>query len=570
MQKFKRELLLFLTIASMIGTLVSGFFAFAHWNELALQDAMARELVKIGGMAEDGRFLQPMLTIRKQTYLPFTVVIAQGLRLKSSSDTADVVTLQEQKITLLPFPQTTKVFAYSLDYMKSFPNSSSQYPFPPETGEISDELRPVLNNIVGLQAKHEIASQLAVWRKYKNVTLEDIGAALGRDLSEYRPRVNEILASGPPPEQPLDRFWLWVALLVFSCTLTVVFGTFLWKGSKRDAPPNQPKKRSIGEGQDWSVDTVPHTVKVERLIEHLTDWKLIATGGMAKIWTALDERSGKKVVVKFPRVHATRVSQENIKYRFEAEITHHRKMNHPNIVQFLEAGKCIHPHSGHQTAYLIQEFVNGRTIYQFLLKNGFSQVDKYMISNIVDQIVEVLKYIHQKKVIHRDITWKNIMLDHTGQVHLIDFGNATEFYSDMTSELGHPAVGTPLFHAPLDLIGNVPARDFYSLAMLIYVMSAGKPILGLSEREIERDMTHLYQNLNGVPKSVRKALEWRLEGDFKDERSTIIRIKHFPTVRDLMKEAIEKGKIQTNIRIKAKHNRHHDDEDEGNPTDLVE
>ena len=547
-QKIKHYLLLFLTIASIIGFLTSGFFAFAHWNEFSLQNGIDDQLVKveITGIAPDARFLQPMLaiTLTRQSDLPLTVVIPQGSMLVSSSGTVDVVTLQEQKIILLESQHMAEVLAYSLNYNKSFPSNSSQYEFAAEVA--NDKLKQVLNNIVALQAEYETASQLAVWRSHNNMKLAEIEEALGKDFSQSRERVDEILNNDqplPPPE--LDEFWLYVALLIFSFALTVIFARFLWKGSKG--------KRSVDEPKD-RIEQLP-------LIEYLKKWEILAEGGMAKIWTAVDSRSEDKVVVKFPRIYSTRVSPENIRFRFEAEIRHHRKMNHPNIAQFLEAGECIHPHSGQKTAYLIQEFVDGRTIYQLLLKQSFRPFDPYVISNIVDQVIEVLKYMHRQKVIHRDITWKNIMLDHTGQVYLIDFGNATEFNSEVTEECGLPAVGTPLFHAPLDLIGNAPARDFYSLVMLIYVMSAGKLIFGLSERDVERDMSQLSHNLNGVPKSVRKALEWRLGGDFKDERSTMIRKKHFPTVRDMMIEAIEQGQIQTNIRMKAKKNQHKEDQD---------
>lgn len=563
-QKIKRTLLWFLTIALIIGSVVSGFFAFSHWNEFSLQNEIDDQSVKveITGIAKNPRFLQPMLaiTLTKQSYLPLTVVIPQGLILASSSRTTDVVILQEQKVTLLESHKTMRILAYSLDYSKDFPSDRSQYKFP--IGVANDELKQVLNNIVALQAQYQNASQLAVWKSHNNIKLAEIQKALRKDpppnLTQYRKRVDEILDNNQPlPRLEPDEFWPWVtllifsvdefwpsvALLIFSFTLTIIFARFLWKESK-------------GNGQ-----LAPSTIEEQSLIEQLSDWKLLAEGGMAKIWTAVDPRTEDKVVVKFPRIYSTRVSPENIRFRFEAEIRHHRKMNHPNIAQFLEAGECIHPHSGQKTAYLIQEFVDGRTIYQLLLKQSFRPFDPYVISNIVDQVIEVLKYMHRQKVIHRDITWKNIMLDHTGQVYLIDFGNATEFNSEMTEECGLPAVGTPLFHAPLDLIGNAPARDFYSLVMLIYVMSAGKPIFGLSEKDVERDMRKLYQNLNGVPKSVRKALEWRLGGDFKDQGSTMIRKKYFPTVRDMMIEAIEQGKIQTNIRIKAKKNQHKDDQD---------
>jgi len=554
-------LFLTLTIVSIIGTVISGFLAFAYGNELSLPEAIDSGLVRanIRGMAEDGRFTEPMLevTLTKQTVWPMTVVIPQGLTVEGTEGGADLVTGQTEKISLLGFEEAKKqLCAYSLDYSKPFPNSDSQYDLETLTINKNLDLTRLLDNIVYLKAEKEIASQLVVWAVYNEVKVEEISEALG--ISPHMHRVNEIREKDTPLVAPPSDFWLWLAIFIFSSTLTIVFGTrskgflLFWKG------PNQ--NTTVSDAARDQPDDEMAEVK-PLMIDHLEDWQSLAKGGMAEVYTAIEQRSGHKVVVKFPRRDSNGLCAANIKFRFEQEIKHHQKMTHANIVQFLEHGKCIHPRHGHETAYLIQEFIKGHTIFEVLHKNGYRKLDDRLFSKVVDVITEVLKYIHKKNVVHRDITWKNVMVDHRGEVYLIDFGNATEFDSTDTRELGHGAVGTPLFYAPLKLMGNIPARDFYSLVMLIYAMYAGKSILGLSERLIEQDMREMYNNLNGVPRSVRKALEWRLTGDYENSGSTEIRIKHFPTVREMMMEMIEKGSIKTKFRTGGEKNDPDDPDD---------
>ncbi|MGB0384637.1 MAG: protein kinase domain-containing protein, partial [Ardenticatenaceae bacterium] len=510
----KRYLLLFLTIASAIGTLISGFFLLAQQNEYVLGDADrlegAQVRAEIRGMAKDGRFLQPMLevaltkrpsTLRQaqggpssghRSFWPLTVVIPQGLVLSASSDTADVVVLQTQKVTLLRGEQTTEVFAYSLDYSRSFPDSRSQYQ---PQAPISEDVRGVLNNIVALQAEHEIASQMAVWLVYNQVEIEKIGEMLGRDFSEYGARVNEIVGSGSGAVGAASGSrWSWATVASLSCALlTLCFGTLFLSRLGKKTPQ---------EGR----------IKVKRLIDQLTDWQLVSRGEITEVWSAFDKRAGKNqpVVVKFPRSDSSGVSPRNIHYRFEKGIEHLQEMTHEHIAQLIESGECLHPREGHETLYLIQEFVDGSTLDEILQERNYESLDTLSVMQIVAQLSQALKGIHQKEVVYRNLTLNNIMVDKSGQVYLTDFANTTLFDSSETGDIGLSPVGTSPFYAPPELIGNVPARDYYSLAMLIVAMYVGKPITGLTWQEVKNDLEYLYQNLKGVPKSVRSVLEWCL------------------------------------------------------------
>jgi len=492
----KRYLLLLLTIASAIGTLISAFFLFAQQNEYTLEEAIDGALVtvQIHGIAEDGRFLEPMvkITLKKEAFWPLTIIIEQGLMLQSTSESesgaADLVTLQRKKIT---FNESfSDLFAYTLDYSKSFPNNKSEYTV---IGMINENLKPVLNNIVGLEAEKELSSQLAVWISHNDVKLAKIEEALGQDFSEYSERVDEILQATESPLGSPSSSWQGFAALVLSTVLTLVFGSLFWKSA--------PSRR---------------------VIDQLTNWKPLAKGGMAEVWVARYKQ--KKVIVKFPREASKKLHADTIDYRFKVEIKQHQKLSHPNIVPLIEPltkdnQKCIHPKSKKETRYLIQEFVHGCTLDHLLNQQPSRRLPESIILEIIDKVLAALTYIHSKEVIHRDLTLKNIMVKtESGEVYLIDFGNSTRIDSRDTRIGGLPSVGTVPFYAPATKIGNEPRRDFYALAVVVYAMYGGQLLKGeIPETEaIKAKIEQEVENLQSMPDSLRVVLQKCLNGDYQN------------------------------------------------------
>lgn len=495
--QMRLHLLLLLSIVSVIGALSSALFLFAEWNELTLQDAIESGQVtaQIHGLAEDGYFMEPMLEVRlsKQTVLPLSVVIPQGVMFSSSSETAAVVIGRTEKVSVFGTGLTTPLMAYSLDYTKGFPNSSSEYELGSKrvvkADRASEEVIHVLNHIVLLKAEHEIASQLAVWRSHQNVQLAEIDAALGRDFSQYAERVNQILDADSQRMASSSLSWRWIGSFILFVTLTFTFATLLRKSRQE-----------------------------KRVIDQLTDWHLLANGGMAQVWVAHDERF-QKVMVKFPQTHEEKLYQEIVKYRFETEIEQHKKLHHPNIVPLLEHGDAIHPFSKHATCYLIQQFIDGCTLDELLSQPPLPET---IIFEMVAQLLAALGYIHAQEVIHRDLTLKNIMIEKTGQVYLIDFGNSTSIGSQNTEVRGLLNVGTAPFYAPPE-IGNVPERDFYALAMVIVAMYGGSLITAQDANQVEKSQEALraieqeLEHLTNVPEWLQVVLKkcWH-GGEYKD------------------------------------------------------
>ncbi|USR91104.1 serine/threonine protein kinase [Phormidium yuhuli AB48] len=115
--------------------------------------------------------------------------------------------------------------------------------------------------------------------------------------------------------------------------------------------------------------------------------------------------------------------------------------------------------------YLVQEYVDGQTLWHEMERSGAFSETK--IREILVQLLPVLRYVHQNKVIHRDITPVNILRrNRDGKLMLIDFGVSKQLTKTALAEPG-TKVGT-MGYAPLEQLRSgqaYPASDIYSLGV---------------------------------------------------------------------------------------------------------
>lgn len=136
---------------------------------------------------------------------------------------------------------------------------------------------------------------------------------------------------------------------------------------------------------------------------------------------------------------------------------------------------------------VIEEYVSGNTIDELQREQRvFSEQE---ITNYMLQLVSVLKEIHGKGIIHRDITPKNVLISTDGVIKLIDFGisrRKKENQSRDTRILGTVGYASPEQYG----FGQTDERaDIYALGVLLNVMSVGKlPNEELTEKKPFRNI----------------------------------------------------------------------------------
>jgi serine/threonine-protein kinase len=139
------------------------------------------------------------------------------------------------------------------------------------------------------------------------------------------------------------------------------------------------------------------------------------------------------------------------------------KMRHPNIVVTYEYGTTTKG-----LPYLVMEFVDGPGLQQLIYSKSEEMLHGRRL-NLIRQMAEALKYVHEQGFIHRDICPRNyICFTNMEQVKMIDFGLTVP----ATKEFMQPGnrTGTPLYMSP-EIVRRKPTDqrvDVFSFGVTCY------------------------------------------------------------------------------------------------------
>jgi serine/threonine-protein kinase len=185
----------------------------------------------------------------------------------------------------------------------------------------------------------------------------------------------------------------------------------------------------------------------------------LAVGGMAKVFLATLRGAGgfeKKLVVK--QIRAELATDDAFVRRFVEEAKTTVELSHPNIVPVYELGV------EQGVYYLAMELCDGVTLAELLQKKGKLTPEEGAYIGI--EICRALDYAHRKaRIIHRDVTPRNVVIDEEGAVRLIDFGIAAPAYDG-----AHEVFGSPGHMPPEQLRGEEvgPPADVFAVGALLY------------------------------------------------------------------------------------------------------
>ncbi len=199
---------------------------------------------------------------------------------------------------------------------------------------------------------------------------------------------------------------------------------------------------------------------------------LIGQGGFGRTYLAMDEdRLKTRCVIKqfSPQLQGSKSLEKAMSLFDQEAVRLHELGEHPQIPTL----QAYFEHG--QRLYLVQQFVEGLTLMQEAQHAPF---DERKIREVLAGLLPVLKFIHDRQVIHRDITPSNIIrrkLD--SKLVLIDFGVA-KLLTEATSAQPGTRIGTEGY-SPMEQIRSgraYPASDIYSLgATCLYLLTRMKP-----------------------------------------------------------------------------------------------
>jgi hypothetical protein len=192
---------------------------------------------------------------------------------------------------------------------------------------------------------------------------------------------------------------------------------------------------------------------------------------MATVYEVVDPRFGQRLALKI----LTR--KESSVVRFHREYRALARLHHPSIVKVLRFGL-----TSARQPYIAMELIDGIPVQAHVKALGRPGTPARTTEavRIAHRIAEALAYIHERRVIHRDIKSSNVLILEDGSVKLLDLGtaalvqDAAGFLEDgETREF----VGTVAYASPEQLKGaSLDGRsDLYTLGVLLYRMLTGRP-----------------------------------------------------------------------------------------------
>ena len=224
-------------------------------------------------------------------------------------------------------------------------------------------------------------------------------------------------------------------------------------------------------------------------IDDFTLGKRIGQGSFGEVY--LTTRKGYDKLYATKKISKQKIEVPSIKKHFLDEIEILKTLNHKNIIK-LETIR-----QSQNNFYIICEYYNGGGLYdclkQYKIRYG-RPFPENIVQHFMRQIIDALVYLHQRKIIHRDLKLENLLINYESEedknnfnllkaeVKIIDFGFATKLNGANLrySILGSPINMDPILLTKLNnqnisyLIGYDEKADIWSLGTVCYEMVTGE------------------------------------------------------------------------------------------------
>lgn len=193
----------------------------------------------------------------------------------------------------------------------------------------------------------------------------------------------------------------------------------------------------------------------------------LGEGGFARCFQMKDS-NGQIFAAK--TVAKASIKNEKTKTKLLSEIKIHKSLNHPNIVNFID---CFEDDAN---VYILLEICPNQSLME-LLKTR-KRLSEPEVRFFMVQIIGAVKYLHSRRVIHRDLKLGNIFFDPNMNLKIGDFGLASILPA--TDSRKYTICGTPNYIAPEVLGGKNGGGhsfevDIWAIGIMMYALLVGKP-----------------------------------------------------------------------------------------------
>jgi len=267
-------------------------------------------------------------------------------------------------------------------------------------------------------------------------------------------------------------------------------------------------------------DLVPFKMncKLEGSVRHMKRGQFLGKGSFACCFEFVDQAGKKSYAAKVITRDIISDKHQYNKVIQEAKI--HSGLSHPNVVK-------LHDYFENQSNfYIMLELCSGRSMME--LQRSRQTITETESRYFLKQIVSGVGYLHESKIIHRDLKLGNLLLSNEMVVKIADFGLAVHESDLKKCQL--EKCGTPNYISPEMLLqkGHSYPVDVWAIGIVLYTLLVGTPPF---ETHNSRDTYHRirlneYKFPAGLNRSAKKLISLLLSPNPQDRPKVSEICKH--------------------------------------------
>jgi eukaryotic-like serine/threonine-protein kinase len=268
----------------------------------------------------------------------------------------------------------------------------------------------------------------------------------------------------------------------------------------------------------------------------------ISTGSSTQVWEASDKGGGdRRYAMKVMLPEALAESEQRSVLKHEAKLA--ERFEHPNLVRFQKL--VLNKKRG----YILMEYFRAPNLKTQIQAELTSVQARF--TRLVEQLCQVLGYLHGQGYVHRDIKPDNILFNKASELKLIDFSLTTKAAGAVAKMLGSKEKviqGTRTYIPPEAILKApiTPQSDIYSLGVTLFeVLTGDPPFRGSSPDDLlKKHLTGQVPepsgfNANVTPEMDRMILKMLAKNPKKRQQDTHEVMAEFRNIKPFKEDVLE-------------------------------
>ena len=193
----------------------------------------------------------------------------------------------------------------------------------------------------------------------------------------------------------------------------------------------------------------------------------LGRGGFATVYRVSNQATGRQYALK--ATSRSSLTKPKILQKHRSEVKIQRELSHPNVLKIYDFFEDS------QNTYMVLELCPGRSVRDIVKSKG--HLNEQETVKILQDVIDGLCYLHDKRIIHRDLKLENFLIGADKKVKIADFGLSAKL--DYDDEKKFTVCGTPNYISP-ELLnsannGHSYEVDIWAIGVCAFAMLTGTP-----------------------------------------------------------------------------------------------